>query len=100
MDSENRVDADDQSLLAAVRGGSEYAFNTLIDRHQQVVRTFLRGLTAIRRCRMRSLGEECVRVAAKRIFAVFPTDPSAPPSGVRTLRTSSSAESLLTIRGC
>jgi RNA polymerase sigma-70 factor (ECF subfamily) len=34
---------DDQSLLAAVRDGSERAFNTLIDRHQQAVRTFLRG---------------------------------------------------------
>ena len=37
---------DDESLLAAVRGGSDLAFNMLIDRHQQAVRTFLRGLTA------------------------------------------------------
>lgn len=40
------MDGDDESLLAAVRDGSERAFNTLIDRHQQAVRTFLRGLTA------------------------------------------------------
>jgi RNA polymerase sigma-70 factor (ECF subfamily) len=40
------MDWDDESLLTAVRGGSEHAFNTLIDRHQQAVRTFLRGLTA------------------------------------------------------
>ena len=37
---------DDEILLAAVRDGSERAFNTLIDRHQQAVRTFLRGITA------------------------------------------------------
>jgi RNA polymerase sigma factor (sigma-70 family) len=42
------MDWDDESLLAAVRDGSEHAFNTLIDRHQQAVRTFLRGLTANR----------------------------------------------------
>jgi RNA polymerase sigma factor (sigma-70 family) len=40
------MDRDDESLLAAVRDGSEHAFNTLIDRHQQGVRTFLRGLTS------------------------------------------------------
>src|SRR5215472_13739247 len=40
------MDGDDDSLLAAVRDGSEQAFNMLIDRHQQAVRTFLRGLTA------------------------------------------------------
>jgi RNA polymerase sigma-70 factor (ECF subfamily) len=40
------MDSDDDSLLAAGRDGSEYAFNTLIDRYQQAVRTFLRGLTA------------------------------------------------------
>jgi len=40
------MDGDDESLLAQVRDGSERAFNTLIDRHQQAVRTFLRGLTA------------------------------------------------------
>jgi hypothetical protein len=40
------MDLDDESLLAAVRDGSDSAFNTLIDRHQQAVRTFLRGLTA------------------------------------------------------
>jgi RNA polymerase sigma factor (sigma-70 family) len=34
----------DAALLAAVRDRSERAFNTLIDRHQQAVRTFLRGL--------------------------------------------------------
>ncbi len=42
------MDWDDDSLLAAVRDGSERAFNTLIDRHQQAVRTFLRGITANR----------------------------------------------------
>jgi RNA polymerase sigma factor (sigma-70 family) len=36
----------DVALLAAVRDGSERAFNMLIDRHQQAVRVFLRGLTA------------------------------------------------------
>src|SRR5215469_15325647 len=38
------MDWDEDSLLAAVRDGSEHAFNILIDRHQQAVRTFLRGL--------------------------------------------------------
>lgn len=37
---------DDVALLADVRDGSERAFNMLIDRHQQAVRVFLRGLTA------------------------------------------------------
>ncbi len=36
----------DEVLLAAVRDGSERAFNMLIDRHQQAVRTFLRGIAA------------------------------------------------------
>src|SRR5215831_19498874 len=40
------MDLDDENLLSAVRDGSEHAFNTLIDRHQQPVRTFLRGLLA------------------------------------------------------
>lgn len=40
------MEPDDQSLLAAVSGGSDRAFNTLIDRHQQSVRIFLRGLVA------------------------------------------------------
>jgi RNA polymerase sigma factor (sigma-70 family) len=35
---------DDSALLAAVLDGSELAFNTLVDRHQQAVRTFLRRL--------------------------------------------------------
>jgi RNA polymerase sigma-70 factor (ECF subfamily) len=35
---------DDVALLIAVRGGSELAFNRLVDRHQQAVRTFLRRL--------------------------------------------------------
>ena len=35
---------DDSALIAAVRGGSEPAFNILVDRHQQAVRTFLRRL--------------------------------------------------------
>ena len=35
---------DDGALLVAVRDGSELAFNTLVDRHQQAVRTFLRRL--------------------------------------------------------
>ncbi len=45
MDRESGMEEDDESLLAAVRDGSERAFNLLIDRHQQAVRTFLRGLT-------------------------------------------------------
>lgn len=36
---------DDAVLLAAVRDGSMRAFNTLVDRHQQAVRAFLRRLT-------------------------------------------------------
>jgi len=32
---------DDIALVAAVRDGSELAFNTLVDRHQQAVRAFL-----------------------------------------------------------
>lgn len=36
----------DEALVAAVRNGSERAFNELVDRHQQAVRTFLRGITA------------------------------------------------------
>ncbi len=36
---------EDVALLEAVRGGSERAFNLLIDRHQQAVRMFLRGVT-------------------------------------------------------
>jgi RNA polymerase sigma-70 factor, ECF subfamily len=37
-------DDDDRALIAAIRGGSEPAFNILVDRHQQAVRTFLRRL--------------------------------------------------------
>lgn len=40
------MDEGDEQLVAAVREGSERAFNTLIDRHQQAVRTFLRGVTS------------------------------------------------------
>jgi RNA polymerase sigma-70 factor (ECF subfamily) len=35
---------DDVALINAVRDGSELAFNLLVDRHQQAVRTFLRKL--------------------------------------------------------
>jgi RNA polymerase sigma factor (sigma-70 family) len=35
---------DDGDLLAAVAEGSDRAFNLLVDRHQQALRTFLRGL--------------------------------------------------------
>jgi RNA polymerase sigma factor (sigma-70 family) len=35
---------DDAELVTAVRAGSEVAFNLLVDRHQQAVRTFLRRL--------------------------------------------------------
>jgi len=35
---------DDGALIAAIRGGSETAFNILVARHQQAVRTFLRRL--------------------------------------------------------
>jgi RNA polymerase sigma factor (sigma-70 family) len=38
------MEDDDPALLAAVCDGSERAFNTLIDRHQQAVRIFLRGI--------------------------------------------------------
>jgi RNA polymerase sigma factor (sigma-70 family) len=34
----------DAELVAAIGDGSEHAFNTLIDRHQQAVRSFLRRL--------------------------------------------------------
>jgi RNA polymerase sigma factor (sigma-70 family) len=37
---------DDAAQLAAVRDGSMRAFNTLVDRHQQAVRAFLRRLTS------------------------------------------------------
>src|SRR5690242_15581526 len=40
------VEEDDKILLAAVGDGSDRAFNALIDRHQQAVRTILRGLIA------------------------------------------------------
>ena len=35
---------DDRALIAAIREGSEPAFNRLVDRHQQAVRMFLRRL--------------------------------------------------------
>jgi len=35
---------DDSALIAAIRSGSEPAFNILVDRHQRAVRTFLRRL--------------------------------------------------------
>lgn len=37
----------DAALLAAVQDGSEQAFNRLVDRHQQAVRSFLRGLCSM-----------------------------------------------------
>ena len=37
---------DDSALIDEIRGGSERAFNVLIDRHQQAVRGFLRRLLA------------------------------------------------------
>lgn len=39
------MEMDDAALIAAISQGSEPAFNRLIDRHQQAVRTFVRGLT-------------------------------------------------------
>jgi RNA polymerase sigma factor (sigma-70 family) len=39
------AEADDE-LVAAIRDGSERAFNLLVDRHQQAIRTFLRGITS------------------------------------------------------
>jgi RNA polymerase sigma-70 factor (ECF subfamily) len=36
----------DAALVAAIRDGTERAFNVLVDRHQQAVRTFLRGVTS------------------------------------------------------
>jgi RNA polymerase sigma factor (sigma-70 family) len=41
------METDDDVLLAAIDAGSEAAFNRFVDRHQQAVRTFLRGLVAI-----------------------------------------------------
>src|SRR5499427_2839782 len=38
------VSDDDRELIAAIRDGSEPAFNILVDRHQQAVRMFLRRL--------------------------------------------------------
>src|SRR5215470_10506394 len=35
---------DDGAVIAAIRSGSELAFNILVDRHQQAVRQFLRRL--------------------------------------------------------
>jgi RNA polymerase sigma-70 factor (ECF subfamily) len=35
---------EDGALITAIRGGSEQAFNILVDRHQQAVRVFLRRL--------------------------------------------------------
>jgi len=35
---------EDGALIADIRDGSEQAFNSLVDRHQQAVRTFLRRL--------------------------------------------------------
>lgn len=40
------MEEDDATLVAAIRDGSEPAFNRLVDRHQQAVRTFLRGITS------------------------------------------------------
>jgi RNA polymerase sigma-70 factor (ECF subfamily) len=40
------MEDEDAPLLAAVCDGSDLAFNRLIDRHQQAIRTFLRGLAA------------------------------------------------------
>jgi RNA polymerase sigma-70 factor (ECF subfamily) len=40
------MEESDESLVTAVRDGSERAFNVLVDRHQQPLRTFLRGITA------------------------------------------------------
>ena len=37
----------DAALLAAVAEGSQQAFNKFVDRHQQAVRAFLRGLVSI-----------------------------------------------------
>jgi RNA polymerase sigma-70 factor (ECF subfamily) len=38
------TDDDDVALVTAIGNGSELAFNRLVDRHQQAVRTFLRKL--------------------------------------------------------
>jgi RNA polymerase sigma-70 factor (ECF subfamily) len=40
------MEESDEPLVAAVRDGSERAFNVLVDRHQQAVRTFLRGIAS------------------------------------------------------
>jgi RNA polymerase sigma-70 factor (ECF subfamily) len=38
------MDTDDETLLAAIGEGCEPAFNRFVDRHQQALRAFLRGL--------------------------------------------------------
>jgi len=40
------MEESDETLVAAVRDGSEHALNVLVDRHQQAVRTFLRGIAS------------------------------------------------------
>lgn len=40
------MEGGDERLVAEVAEGSESAFNLLVDRHQQAVRTFLRGITS------------------------------------------------------
>ena len=40
------MEESDEELVVAVRDGCERAFNLLVDRHQQAVRTFLRGITS------------------------------------------------------
>lgn len=44
MAGQQAMNDDDAALIAEIRDGSERAFNVLIDRHQQAVRAFLRGL--------------------------------------------------------
>ena len=58
----------DEELVAAVRDGSERAFNVLVDRHQQAVRTFLRGITSWDDCRRHRAGDLPGRLDARRQF--------------------------------
>lgn len=56
------MDDADATLLAAVADGRDRAFNLLVDRHQQALRTFLRGLTG---------GDEADDIAQETFLAMW-----------------------------
>jgi RNA polymerase sigma factor (sigma-70 family) len=72
------MEEEDAELLSAVCEGSERAFNRLIDRHQQAVRNFLRGIAA---------GEDADDIAQETFLAVW--------TQARTFRGGSSVRSWL-----